>query len=304
MFRSINLFLILFLSFLLLSCKRPSGKNSYSKTKEGYWYSLIAYSQDNDSVTPAFSRWINAEFKTQNDSVFFDTKNDLRDRFFIKSSPASQPNFLKKAISYCAEGDSMCVLINPTHFFSQQFKSSVPFFCIKDSIVKVNFKVKKLLTQQELATLTQNIANEEQLEIDKYFGSERKAELSKDPLGFYWVQKPESSDTSRVYLGQLVTLQYSGGFLNGRIIDNSPQEFKLIYGTPDQLIKGLNIVISRLKKGQTSKIVLPSHLAFGENGSSNGSVPPFTPMLYNIKIIDIKTNPEADQNPVRKKTKS
>lgn len=305
MFRFINN--ILFIGILVLlsySCKRPSAKNSYTKTADGYWYSLVSYSQDNDSVAPAYSRWVIAEFKTQRDSVFFDTKNDLRDRFFIKSAVSSSANYLKKAISFCAEGDSMSVLIHPADFFLQQFKSPVPLFCQKDSVIKINFKVKKLLTQQQLAKLTQNIANEEQFEIDTYFGSAKKAELSKDSLGFYWVQKPEFSDTTGVFKGQLITLSYSGGFLNGRMIDQSTEEFKLIYGTPDQLIKGLNNVISRLKKGQTSKIILPSHLAFGENGSSNGSVPPFTPMLYKIKIIDIKTNPEADQTPVRKKTKS
>jgi FKBP-type peptidyl-prolyl cis-trans isomerase len=67
-------------------------------------------------------------------------------------------------------------------------------------------------------------------------------------------------------------------------VDSSPQNFQINYGTPDQLIRGLNYAICKLKIGRFSKIILPSHLAFGENGSSNGSIPPFTPMLYKISV--------------------
>jgi FKBP-type peptidyl-prolyl cis-trans isomerase len=63
-----------------------------------------------------------------------------------------------------------------------------------------------------------------------------------------------------------------------------------VYGTPDQVLKGINYVIPRLKVGQSAKIILPSRLAFGEKGSSNGTVPPFTPLLYEITLNDIKIN--------------
>jgi FKBP-type peptidyl-prolyl cis-trans isomerase len=65
-------------------------------------------------------------------------------------------------------------------------------------------------------------------------------------------------------------------------------QLEFTYGTPDQLIKGLNIVIGTLKKGEFVKIIVPSRLAFGEKGSSNGSIQPYTPLVYNLKIIDIK----------------
>jgi FKBP-type peptidyl-prolyl cis-trans isomerase len=91
-----------------------------------------------------------------------------------------------------------------------------------------------------------------------------------------------------VSLGKRVKISYSGMFLDGKPIDDSEQIIEYVYGTPDQLIKGLNIVIGSLKKGETSKIIVPSRLAFGESGSSNGSIPPYTPLVYNLKIIDIK----------------
>ena len=44
----------------------------------------------------------------------------------------------------------------------------------------------------------------------------------------------------------------------------------------------------KLKKGEKAKIILPSQLAFGDQGSSNGVIPPYTPLVYQIEIIDIK----------------
>lgn len=281
------LFLTGVINFLLVACTRPA-KPVFTKAKEGYWYRLIAYTNEQDTIVPARFAWVQAVFSTQKDSVFYDTQNDLKDRFFIRTDTSHHTNFLKTLISHCIQGDSLCVLIPPKDFFSQQFKSPIPLFCKNDSVVKINLKIKQSLTKPEYEKVVKKIANKELEEIESFFKSVKDFELAKDPLGFYWVEKPSLPGTVQINQGDQVIISYEGGFLNGRIIDHSPPGFRLIYGTPDQLLKGLNYVMARLKKGQTSKIILPSHLAFGENGSTNGSVPPFTPMLYKITIIDIK----------------
>ena len=123
-------------------------------------------------------------------------------------------------------------------------------------------------------------------QIHKFYTTEAEANAAMDPLGFYWVERPEAGKGSQIQPGNGVSIAYEGCFLNGRFLEKSGKDFELIYGTPDQLLKGLNYVIRSLKLGQNAKIILPSRLAFGENGSSNGIVPPFTPLLYKIKITD------------------
>jgi FKBP-type peptidyl-prolyl cis-trans isomerase len=286
---------ILFIAFVAvwLVCCKPSSKNSFKFQSPGYWYKLLAFNTESHVIEEGSSAWVNAIFKTQHDSVFFDTQNDLKDRFFIKIDTVANGNFLKRAVSYAAEGDSIALLIKPQDFFEQQFKNKVPWFCSGDTVVKVFLKVKKILSPRDYGELTRNIENNEQKEIESYFTTAAEYELARDSMGFFWVERPQGDGTITAIAGDVITLSYEGGFLNGRVIDVSPPGFQVIYGTPDQLIRGLNYVIGRLKKGQTSKIILPSQLAFGQNGSSNGSVPPFTPMLYKISITDIKTK-EAD----------
>jgi len=45
-----------------------------------------------------------------------------------------------------------------------------------------------------------------------------------------------------------------------------------------------------MKKGEKSKIILPSYLGFGEQGSSDGKIPPYTPLLYEIELLNIEKN--------------
>jgi FKBP-type peptidyl-prolyl cis-trans isomerase len=266
------------------SCKRHEPKEQFKKSDKGYWFRLIAFEDTKKSSGEPAMAWVSAAFRTQDDSLFYDTKNDLKDRFFVHTDTSYAANVFKTAVSYSTEGDSLCILVNTGTFFKEQFRSAVPLFCKGDSVVKVYYKVKDLLTETEYAKIVNENTSNELQEIESFFGSPEQFERSRDPLGFYWVERPSGNAGPPVESGNTLSISYSGGFLNGRVIDVSPANFQIVYGTPDQLLKGLNYVISRLKIGQTTKIILPSQLAFGESGSSNGSVPPFTPMLYKISI--------------------
>jgi FKBP-type peptidyl-prolyl cis-trans isomerase len=93
--------------------------------------------------------------------------------------------------------------------------------------------------------------------------------------------------------GDQVSFAYRGSYLNGRFLERSGSDFELIYGTPEQILTGLNYAIGRLKLGENAKIILPSRLAFGDEGSSNGTVPPFTPLVYQIQLTKLKTKENA-----------
>jgi FKBP-type peptidyl-prolyl cis-trans isomerase len=179
--------------------------------------------------------------------------------------------------------------MNPKEFYLQHFNTDkIPFFSLNDSVVKIYFKLKQVLTLEEFNDRKINLASNESKQIESYFKTIQDYELSIDSLGFYWIEKPNSSNMPEVKQKSVVKLSYEGSFLNGRIFEKSPDNFELIYGIPDQIIKGLNYVIKKLKKGQNAKIILPSRLAFGENGSSNGIIAPYTPLIYKVNIIDIK----------------
>jgi FKBP-type peptidyl-prolyl cis-trans isomerase len=273
------------LLFIFSACKRELKE--YKVHSKGYFWKLHSFTGDSSHYDKGSVHWVNACFCTQKDSVFYDSKHDLRDRLFV-TIDSSQINLMRASISGFSEGDSVTLLLPVANFFQQQFNTPVPFFSQNDSVVKVNFKIKKFLSADQFNEFAVQYSSSEMKEIESFFGTAEKCRSAKDTLGFYWVQKPAGIPGQKIVSGDVLQINYEGAFLDGRTVDISPKEFTLTYGTPDQVLKGLNYVIARLKPGQDSKIILPSHLAFGENGSSNGSIPPFTPMLYKIRIISKK----------------
>jgi len=105
-----------------------------------------------------------------------------------------------------------------------------------------------------------------------------------------FLQITQKTTLDSVKKGSKVSLLYKGFFLDGRPADlsggNKPFEFTI--GQEGQVIEGLKLALYRLKKGEKAKIILPSRLAFGSKGSSNGSIAPYTPLLYEVEIIDVK----------------
>ncbi len=293
MLRSIKrnkLNLIYFLLFLLfgIGCGNKN-KKSFSHNKLGYYFQLVSFNSNEKVYHAKNIAWLDVSFKTQSDSVFWDSRNNFNDNYFVEIDSSSKTNFLKNYISGLTALDSACVLIRTKDFYSQQFKSDkVPFFSEKDSVVKIDLKVKQILTPLEFKNRSVNLLRQETDQIEAYFKSPRDFEMARDSLGFYWVDKPKPSELPIIVYKNMVRLNYLGSYLNGRVFERSPDNFEISYGTPDQLIKGLNYVIKRLKKGQNAKIILPSRLAFGENGSSNGTIAPYTPLIYEIEIIDVK----------------
>ena len=276
---------------LVISCGKKEKKNGFSYHPSGYYYQLISFESDSTTYRPNKVAWVTASFKTQSDSIFWDSFNNLNDKFYLESDSSEATDFFRSYVSKCSALDSACILIKTKDFFRQQFNTaSIPFFSKNDSVVKINFKVKEVLEKTEFVKIQQDLVKKEEKQIQKYYGTRTEMQAAADPLGFYWVDRAGGEGNRLVQLGDNVTITYQGSFLNGRFLEKSGSDFEFIYGTPDQLLKGINYVIGRLKLGENAKIVLPSRLAFGEYGSSNGTVPPYTPLVYEIKLIDVKPN--------------
>lgn len=93
----------------------------------------------------------------------------------------------------------------------------------------------------------------------------------------------------KIELGDEITIAYRGCFLNGLEFDkiSGKTAFTFRYGAQHQVIKGLDIAIKTMREGQKSKIIIPSQLAFGEEGSTTLIVPPYTTVIYDLEIVKV-----------------
>lgn len=89
--------------------------------------------------------------------------------------------------------------------------------------------------------------------------------------------------------GQTVTVHYVGTLLNGNKFDSSrdrgqPFQFTLGVG---HVIRGWDIAVARMSRGEIARATIPYQLAYGERG-----VPPTIPaksdLVFEIELLDFK----------------
>ena len=88
-------------------------------------------------------------------------------------------------------------------------------------------------------------------------------------------------------IGSTVSVHYTGKLVDGTIFDssyqrNNPISFVLGKG---QVIKGWDEGLLKMAKGGSGKFVIPSNLAYGENGAG-GIIPPNSTLIFDLELID------------------
>jgi FKBP-type peptidyl-prolyl cis-trans isomerase len=275
----------------IFSCReKPKTYSGYSKQQD-FYYKLLALGDEAKKTNPSQYLWVQASCRTLSDSVFWNTRHNSNETFFITKD---SPGFLKHVYGFSV-GDSLQYLFPTIKFFKEFFNSPVPFFCEKDSCIKFPLKIMKALNAVQFNSFNDSLhayTNKQQaneyIQIQNYITKNCKKVNEFTPNAFLEITSPTSLDS--VKKGKKTKLFYKGYFLDGTLVDYTPNNraFEFICGQEGQLLTGLQLGLYKLKKGEKAKIILPSQLAFGSQGSSNGIIPPYTPLVYQVEIVDIK----------------
>ncbi len=182
------------------------------------------------------------------------------------------------------EGDSAFFKVSIDRI-SKELKP-LSFRKFNSDFVDVTIKIHKHYTKAEYADINNGDDKEmmEQLLLNKYL-EDVKAE---NQNGIY-KEVLNRGLGEVVKKGDKIKVAYKGYFINRLEFDqvSGATAFTFKYGTPGQVIKGLDIAIKSMREGEKSKIIIPSQLAFGEEGSTTLVVPSFTTVIYELEILKI-----------------
>lgn len=108
-------------------------------------------------------------------------------------------------------------------------------------------------------------------------------------LGVYYVVL-EDGEGDYPQVGDSLEVGYSGYFTDGTLFDASDMykengTYSFVYGNPPML-SGWDSGMEVINKNAKVQLIIPSQLAYGEKGQ--GIIPPFTTLVFVIKMIDIK----------------
>jgi FKBP-type peptidyl-prolyl cis-trans isomerase len=162
------------------------------------------------------------------------------------------------------------------------------------ALVEMRVRIVRILSSEDYAKVTASFdpeANEHAL-MDRYALKHGFTAADRDGYGMYF-RKTKSTTGMEVDSSVSVTVHYKGYFLNGRVIDNSrdanrPLMFK--WGEKGQVVQGVEYALKRMRSGEQAKIIIPSRLAFGSDGSSTGIIPAYTPVVFELELTAVTNN--------------
>ncbi len=80
-----------------------------------------------------------------------------------------------------------------------------------------------------------------------------------------------------------ITIRYKGYLLDGTVFDQTGDNQSVTFALPN-LIEGWQIGIPLMKRGGTSKLLIPSNLGYGAR--ETGNIPAHSVLIFDITLLD------------------
>lgn len=290
----------------IVACK---DKNGMDKSDSGLLYNLITH--DDKGMTAKEGDLITMEviYKTEKDSVLFDSKKTGRPIQVVLRTP-SYKGSLEEGFAMMCKGDSAAFKTVADSFFTKFLGGQLPPFIAKGSYLSFNVKMIEITPklafekQQAQAQSSQQIVMDslktaEKGTLDAYL-KENKINAKPTASGLIFILT-KAGNGAKAEKGKMVSVNYTGTLLNGKMFDTSVEEmarkgnifdpnrqFKPIEFPlgQNQVIPGWDEAIQLMKVGEKATILLPSDIAYGPNGS--GPIPPFATLKFEVELVGIK----------------
>jgi FKBP-type peptidyl-prolyl cis-trans isomerase len=256
---------------------------------------------------------VNVIEKTEGDSVMLSTYEQGSPSYLVMRK--SPPGNVLEAFRYLAEGDSATIKSN----MDSLFKKGMQRPRIKGKYIVYDVKIEKVIPHTKgndsawnneikkyLAANNEVLRKGEAAKMKKYI-DQNKLVGTTTPSGlFYVVNKPGTGDKPAV--NDTAEVFYTVKFLSGKMLETNIKEVAQKNNTYNpglpykairvpvgvkKVIPGWDEGLQLMSKGEKATFVIPSRLAYGEQGYS-GAIPPYSSLVFEIEMVNIiHPNPNA-----------
>lgn len=283
-------FFLLALFFLPSCSHKPEGYLAgYTQLVDDTYYRLAAIGEGERRASIGDYVTLQLRYATLQDSTFF---VGLR-RFQIERS--NYAGSIDECFTLLSEGDSASFYLDPRKFFENTLQTTLPHFLDTARTMRVDVKVLSLQDsisyardKEAFVHWIEDFSAYERVLLAQYITKERMNPHAVDSL-FYLQKRPGSGDY--LHDGDTLTIEFEGRFLDGEFFDSTKkrkESFQFVLGQKWQVIDGVERAVRMMREGELSLFILPSAIAFGATGSSTGIVPPYTPVIFEIELLELK----------------
>jgi len=108
---------------------------------------------------------------------------------------------------------------------------------------------------------------------------------------YYVIEKDGTGPLPKA--GDTIVAHYTGTLLNGKEFDSdNGKTFKFKLGVPSgqpgSVIAGWEQAFALLKKGTKARLIIPSKLAYGSRAMGGDKIPPYSPLVFEVEVVDFK----------------
>lgn len=276
------MFVALFLCVTAVSCRKYSG----FKHGSGYYYQYHIVNEENEKPQTGDFVMVNMALRAGD----------------VELSPMTQNNML---IDELYKGDIYCALRGMHLYDSATFIFDGPRFYEEflgmgeypygKTPVYADVKLLRIMSKQSIEMAELQFKERRQRQ-KHYEDSLVKAYANTHGLtmplsGGYYVCT-RKGDGPKPSVGQTVEILFVGRRLDDSEFDRctdpaNPRAFEI---GKNQVARGIEIVVQEMNVGDKITAVLPSSLVFGEKGDVLLSIPPNTPLVYDIELLRIVEN--------------
>lgn len=285
--------LLLPIVFVLLiwSCDTSTPDYFYTQNNLKYQYHDISDS----GATPAIGDYLTVymQYSKMNDSVFYNSQTSTYDgkELIVLGKPNIEGG-IEEGFAQLMKGDSVTFFIAVDKFFKHYLAKDIPTFLESEKEMKITMRL--LDIESPKAYKKRILFEEMQAEANEFEimeGILQEWELTADTVydnNSVFMMYEDTSCKAKIVYGDIVKVKYKGYFPDGKVFyDNTDSdefdEFKV--GVKGQTIDGMKIALTHMCKGQKTKVLVPSHLGFGESVIEEGLVPKYTPVIFEIEVL-------------------
>lgn len=84
--------------------------------------------------------------------------------------------------------------------------------------------------------------------------------------------------------GDQVTVHYTGKLIDGTVFDESKEPVPM---NLNRVIRGFSEGLKMMNKGSKYTLYIPGDLAYGMNGTPDGSIPPMSTLVFEVEVTDV-----------------
>lgn len=253
----------------------------------------------------------NLEITTATDSVVYSTLTQPFPGYLMANDSITPQNGMDEIFLSLRKGDS----INFQAPAKLIFSGNQPAPIKEDDIIKVKLGAYEVKTEAEMQAFYEEVMKKEQEKsaeraktllveeaktIDAYL-AEKGLTAQKTENGLYYVIEKEGTGEATTP-GTTMYVNYAGYLLNGTLFDTSIPEIAkanniLSEGRTyeplpvnvgmGQVIPGWDEGLMLLKKGSKAKFIIPSPLAYGENGAG-ALIPGNSILVFDVEVTNVQ----------------